>query len=814
MIRQLSVLLASLAISQAAAPLPDKVRFNAHIRPILSNQCFACHGPDEKHRDADLRLDTREGALADLGGYAAVVPGKPDDSELIKRIISHDPDEVMPPPKSKKPPLGEREVALLRRWIEQGAEYEGHWAFLPLTKATPPDGEENPIDAFIRARLASEGLTPSPEADPATLIRRLSLDLTGLLPAPDEVAAFVKNPDVAALADRLLASPHYGERWGRHWLDQARYADSDGYALDGFRAVWPYRDWVIKAVNDDLPFDQFTIQQLAGDLLPNPTKAQLVATGFHRNTLINLEGGSDPEQFRVEAAMDRVATTGSVWLGLTVGCAQCHTHKFDPISHREYYQLFAFFNHGEDRNNKGATVPVAAGEIFGKAASAVADEFAPTGEIERLRDEWEEAELKRQRAAGDKADAKLLAALLVHSAARSNPDRKFLNEAFEKAEPRARKKKLGNGDPEAKLVEQMIMRDLPKPRETFLFQRGDFTRPDKALGPLQPGVIAAVQAAYPPPQRQFTNRLDLARWLVNPANPLTPRVTMNRVWMRFFGKGLVETEDDFGTQGTAPTHPELLDWLAGEFIRRGWSLKAMHRLIVTSKTYRQSSHARPELAESDPRNQLLARQERLRVESEIVRDAALCASGLLHPEIGGPSVRPPQPDGVYAFTQNAKSWKTSTGPDRYRRGMYATFYRSAAYPLHTTFDAPNFQTTCTRRIRSNTPLQSLTLANDPAFLEMAASLAVRMARGGTTLDERLTLGFHLALCRPPTAQELTALRDYTTAQAADFAKATDGTASARALAPNALTDLPVSEAAALTCAARVLFNTDNFITRE
>jgi hypothetical protein len=402
----------------------------------------------------------------------------------------------------------------------------------------------------------------------------------------------------------------------------------------------------------------------------------------------------------------------------------------------------------------------------------------------------------------------------VHAAARSNPDRKFLNEAFEKAEPRARKKKLGNGDPEAKLVEQMIMRDLPKPRETFLFQRGDFTRPDKALGPLQPGVIAAVHAAYPPPQRQFTNRLDLARWLVDPANPLTPRVTMNRVWMRFFGKGLVETEDDFGTQGTAPTHPELLDWLAGEFIRRGWSLKAMHRLIVTSRTYRQSSHARPKLAERDSRNQLLARQERLRVESEIVRDAALCASGLLHPEIGGPSVRPPQPDGVYAFTQNAKSWKTSTGPDRYRRGMYATFYRSAAYPLHTTFDAPNFQTTCTRRIRSNTPLQSLTLANDPAFLEMAASLAVHMARGGTTLDERLTLGFHLALCRPPTAQELTALRDYTTAQAADFAKATDGTASARALAPDALTDLPLSEAAALTCAARVLFNTDNFITRE
>jgi mono/diheme cytochrome c family protein len=811
--RPLLVLLTSLTTLHAA-PLPAKVVFNAHIRSILSNQCFACHGPDDKHRDADLRLDTREGALADLGGYAAVVPGKPDESELMKRIINHDSNEVMPPPKSKKPPLGERDVALLRRWIEQGAEYEGHWAFLPLAKVTPPAGEKNPIDAFIRSRLASDGLTHSPEADPATLIRRLSIDLTGLLPTPEEVAAFVKNPDVAALADRLLASPHYGERWGRHWLDQARYADSDGYAIDGFRAVWPYRDWVIKAVNDDLPFDQFTIQQLAGDLLPNPTKAQLVATGFHRNTLINLEGGSDPEQFRVEAVMDRVATTGSVWLGLTVGCAQCHTHKFDPISHREYYQFYAFFNHGEDRNNKGATVPVAVGEIFGKTTGELGAGYAPTGEIERLRDEWEAAELKRQRAAGDKADAKLLAALQVDPAARGEPQRKLLNAAFENVEPRAKKKKLGNGDPEAKVVEQMIMRDLPKPRETFLFQRGDFTRPDKAIGVLQPGVIAAVHAAYPAPQKQFANRLDLARWLVDPANPLTPRVTMNRVWMRYFGKGLVETEEDFGTQGVAPTHPELLDWLAGEFIRRGWSLKAMHRLIVTSKTYRQSSHARPELAERDPRNQLLARQERLRVESEIVRDAALCASGLLHPEIGGPSVRPPQPDGVYAFTQNAKSWKTSTGPDRYRRGMYATFYRSAAYPLHTTFDAPNFQTTCTRRIRSNTPLQSLTLANDPAFLEMAVALGVRMARGGDTLDERLTFGFQLALCRPPTVQELTVLRDYTTAQAADFAKDPEGTASARALAPEALKDMPVAEAAALTCAARVLFNTDNFITRE
>ena len=771
------LLLLAAAVASGAEALPERVRFNEHIRPILSNQCFACHGPDAKHRDADLRLDTRAGALADLGGYAALVPGKPDASEVVKRILSDDPDEVMPPPKSKKPKLPARDVALLRKWIEQGAEYEGHWAFLPLQRMLPLASGANPIDAFVLKKLAGEGIKPSPEADAATLCRRLFLDLTGLLPTPEEVDAFTKDPDVPKLADKLLASPHYGERWGRHWLDQARYADSDGYAPDGFRAVWPYRDWVIRAVNDDMPFDQFTIEQLAGDLLPKPTKAQLVATGFHRNTLINTEGGSDPEQFRVEAAMDRVSTTGSVWLGLTVGCAQCHTHKFDPISHREYYQMFAFFNQGEDRNSKGATVVVAAGEMFGKAALST-DDAVTLGELESLQEAWETAELARP----ENAHSKLGEALRLLDAARTAPQRKLVQTAFEKAEPKARKKRIGNGDAEAKIVEQMIMRDVPKPRSTFLFLRGDFTRPDKDGGNLQPGVIAA---ANPTGRADFKNRLDLANWLVDPANPLTARVTMNRVWMRYFGKGIVETEDDFGTQGTNPTHPELLDWLAGEFIRRGWSMKAMHRLIVTSATYRQSSRARPDLAERDPRNLLLARQERLRVESEIVRDAALCASGLLNEAIGGPSVRPPQPDGVYSFTQNPKAWKTSEGPERFRRGLYTTFYRSAAYPLNTTFDAPNFQTTCTRRARSNTPLQSLTLANDPAFLEMARVLAARMQRDGADLDSQLQRGFLLTLGRVPSGKELAVLKRY-----AD------------------------TEPEALFAVARVLLNTDNFITRE
>jgi hypothetical protein len=981
------------------APLPEKVRFNEHIRPILSNNCYYCHGPDEKTREADLRIDTREGAIADLGGYAAVVPAKPDASELLKRMVTEDEDELMPPPKSKKPRLSSREVALVRKWIEQGAPYEGHWAFLPLRNEAPPavkntGAVRNPIDRFILARLEREDITPSAPADPATLARRMYLDLVGLLPTPDEVAAFEKavaadrQKAVEALADRLLSSPHYGERWGRHWLDQARYADSDGYSRDDARAMWPYRDWVIRALNEDLPFDRFTIEQLAGDLLPNRTKSQLVASAFHRNTLINTEGGSDPEQFRVEAAIDRVNTTGAVWLGLTVGCAQCHTHKFDPITQREFFQLYAFFNSGADVNNKGATVTVAKGEMFGKVEAPA----TPPENREKLQGEWEAKELARlaktapaegkpaawvpfeyvefdtasnagfrrlddnsllsdgrgtfndtyrvvartklpavaairlrvlthdslpksgpgtasngnfvltdfeasvegkelkfARAMADHeqptfpvsaaidADAKtgwainvgkgastkmnadheavfvfdqpvqakdgafefrlrhdlnqkyligrfaleasatvdaprkdnpLLLALRTAPGQRNPTELKLVNDAFNRAHPIARKSR---NDLDADEVELMVMQDLPEPRPTYLFQRGDFLRPDKALGALQPGVIAAVAGPMKNAPKMFKNRLDLARWLVHPENPLTPRVTMNRVWMRYFGRGLVETEEDFGTQGALPTHPDLLDWLAGEFVRRGWSMKAMHRLIVTSATYQQASHARPDLAEKDPRNLLLARQERLRVEAEIIRDAALTASGLLDRTIGGPGFRPPQPEGVYAFTQTNKAWKVSTGPTRYRRGMYTVFFRSAPHPLFGTFDVPDMQTTCTRRLRSNTPLQSLTLANDAAFLEIAQGFAARLHREAPTMEERLQLGFRLAFCRPGSDAELQILRAYVASQQKDFEEDLDA---ARALAGEALKQAPPAEAAALVCATRALLNTDNFITRE
>ena len=719
-----------------------EVDFNQQIRPILSDNCYFCHGPDAKKREANLRLDTFEGATSDLGGYAAINPGKPEASALLQRVHPKAGNDLMPPNKANKPPLTQRQRELLHTWIEQGAPYAGHWAFEPVKTVNVPridsDWTRNEIDQFILSKLEGLWIEPSPQADRETLLRRVTLDLTGLLPTPAQREAFLNDAQVHAyrqLVERLLQSPHYGERWGRHWLDQARYADSHGYSIDGDRDMWPYRDWVIQALNADMPFDQFTIEQLAGDLLPEPSKHQLIATAFHRNTLINQEGGSDPEQFRVEAVMDRVNTTGAVWLGLTVGCAQCHTHKFDPIRHQEYYHLMAFFNTGTDRNNSGKTIEVAPGEVFGEADKNV-----------------------------------------------------------------ERKGKL------------MIMQEQDKPRDTYLLTRGDFTRPDKAAGVLDPGVIAAVAPTLPSSDKRIT-RLDLAKWLVHPDNPLTARVTINRTWMRYFGRGIVETEEDFGTQGSYPTHPQLLDWLASWWMTQGWSMKELHRLIVSSATYRQSSHARPDLHEQDPGNYYLARQTRLRLEGEIVRDAALAASGKLTKAIGGPSVRPPQPEGVYTFTQTKKRWRAEIGPNRYRRGLYTKFYRSAPYPLFGTFDAPDFQTVCTRRTRSNTPLQALTMANDPAFLELAQALAEVLISESRSLEQAISLGFLRTVSRKPTDNEYKLLSTYVGEQSKTFANDPEA---ARALLNDTLLALDVSpaKAAAAVCLARALFNTDNFITRE
>ena len=991
----------ALLISACSLSAEDAVDFNRDIRPILSDKCFQCHGPDEETLKADLRLDLRDSAT----GTKAIVPGKSGESLLVERITSDDPDETMPPPKIKKAVTTE-EAALLAKWIDQGANYADHWSFEPLKT----DAEKNSIDEFIVAEMEKHGLALSPEADPGTLARRLFLDLTGLLPPPNRVDSFLRDyetsPDgaVAALVDELLESPHYGERWGRHWLDQARYADSNGYTIDGERVMWPYRDWVIRAVNDDMPFDQFTIEQIAGDLLPDPDKAQLVATGFHRNTLINQEGGTDDEQFRNEEVVDRVNTTGAVWLGLTLGCAQCHTHKFDPITHREYFEMFAFFNSGTDVNNTGATVEVGEGELFlenpdpekvAALESAKKTLAKVTSEKGKRQAEWEkamtapaagaaEAKWARSKPTSFKAeggaplklleDDSLLAGtgapnetyriqlppsenpvaalrlkLLTHESLpqngpglagngnivltrveflvdgkpitvaqaehdhaqpnfsgaftidgdpetgwainvgkgsapgakmnaehevaytlakslppqtvievvmrhekntnyntgrfawetsptapppvakmklltiakrpvkeRSDEDKKFLEAEFAKVDVEQRKAqneveaakiKLGIG----KAVKTMVMRDLPEPRETFIHLRGDFLRHDEETGALQPGVPAVLPAMEKKPEER--DRLDLARWLVRPDHPLTPRVTVNRVWMRYFGKGLVETENDFGTQGSYPTHPELLDWLAGTFVENGWSMKELHRLITNSKTYRQSSHATPEAEKFDPLNRLLARQNRIRVEAEIVRDAALSASGLLHPEIGGPGVMPPQPDGVYAFTQRKVTWIAAKDEDRFRRALYTKFYRSAPYPLLTTFDSPDFQSVCTARVRSNTPLQSLTLANDEAMFEIAKGLGARTMREVAGSDtDRIRHAFSLCYSRVPSPQELDAVAVFQQKQKQSFSK---DKAAADAVAPEEFPDsFTLAEAASWSAVARALLNTDEFITRE
>jgi mono/diheme cytochrome c family protein len=788
--------------SDAYAVSHSKIDYNRDIRPILANHCFACHGPDSEKRQADLRLDTPTGASADLEGHQAIVPGNPNTSMVLTRIASTDPAERMPPEESS-PKLTSEQIALIQKWIEQGAPYQRHWSLQPVVRPKlpnqiPPLWSKHPIDRLVMRRLMAADIQPAAEANRTTLIRRLSLDLTGLPPTLEEIDLFVTDPSPQAyeqLVDRMLASKHFGERWARHWLDQARYADTHGYTIDSERSMWPYRDWVIDAINADMPFDQFTIEQLAGDLLPAATREQLIATGFHRNTLINQEGGSDKEQFRNEAVVDRVNTTGAVWLGLTVGCAQCHNHKFDPISQKEYYQLFAFFNSDQDTNS---TAPIM--RITNRTQQSHLDLL--NAQIEETNDQI----------STDKQKAKKLKQL--------QDEKKLFVEG---------------------LPSTMVLRSLDQPRATHVLIRGSFLRPGQLVEPDTP-------AALPPLKPTFkqANRLDLAKWLVKRDNPLTARVTVNRLWMHYFGRGLVETENDFGTQGSLPTHPQLLDWLAVEMMDNHWSLKHVHRLIVTSATYRQSSQIRPELATLDPRNVLLARQTRLRVDAEIVRDLGLKASGLLENKIGGPSVRPPQAAGIYDFTQRQATWITSEGADRYRRGMYTLFMRSAPYPLLTTFDTPRFNVTCTRRARSNTPLQALTMANDPTILEMARALAERLLLLPDLDDQgRLRHAVRLCLARQPEPVELDRLLQYVNQERAAWARSTANasqlirpevntsqaaesssqTASsghvqgsnahrAQDSAQHTPETVDIVEQATWTMLARVLLNLDEFITRE
>jgi hypothetical protein len=1044
--RLLPCLLAVLpaAPAGAAEALPRTVEFNRDIRPILSDVCFQCHGPDKARRKAGLRLDTEEGAFGDLDGHKVLVPGKPEQSELFRRISCTDDKERMPPSKAAIK-LTPRQIELVRRWIEQGAKWQKHWSFLVPVRPEVPHVQaaswvRNPIDAFILERLEREGLKPAPEADRITLIRRLSLDLTGLPPTPAEVDAFVKDTSPQAfekVVDRLLASPRYGERMAIRWLNAARYADTNGYQSDGERYMWRWRDWVIDAFNSNMSFRQFTIEQIAGDLLPHPTLEQKIATGFNRNHRGNAEGGIIPEEYAVEYVVDRVETTATVWLGLTFGCARCHDHKYDPFKQKEFYQLFAYFNnvpeHGRaikygnsppmikaptptqqrelrEVDQKLAAAETRFKELQPRIAAAQAEwektlpptpavqwfpadrlraHFALDGDTDERSGQARAAKFqdgsagyvpgKRGKAAnldgkryvdagnvgdfgyydkftlsawiyplGDRGAivtrmldtdrASGYAVRLVKGKVQVNlvqrwlddathvetertlaPDRWYhvavtydgsrlaagikiyvdgqpekikvlldeLNQTFQTKEPL----RIGaGGGPESRFhgaiadvrvygecltpedasllavpepvteivalppvkrtpgqaaklrayflekqapaelrqashavrelrkererqIESvpttMVMEEMPVPRDTFVLKRGEYDKHGEKVGPGVPALLS------PLPGGLKNNRLALAHWLVDPANPLTARVAINRAWQMYFGTGIVKTVDDFGFQGEWPSHPELLDWLATEFVRTGWDVKALQKLIVTSATYRQASRVSKELQHRDPDNRLLARGPRFRLPAEMVRDQALAVSGLLVEKVGGPSVKPYQPAGIEKDL-GAELYKQDHGESLYRRSLYTWWKRTVAPPAMITFDAPGREMCMVRETRTNTPLQALTLLNDVAFVEAARMLAQRvMTEGGPTADDRLTLAFRLATTRHPKPQELKILRDgfeqhlawYRRDQKAALKLVQVGEAKRNE-------KLDISELAAYTAVAGLILNLDETITKE
>jgi len=802
MSRPLAFLIVSTLLAQsgaAAEPGGPKVDFNRDIRPILSNHCHKCHGPDDKQRKGGtdgLRLDIREHAIADLGGYAAIVPGNLEMSALVQRITATDVEERMPPKETGKL-LKAREIELLKQWVQQGAPYAQHWSYVkparpPLPSVKRTNWPRNEIDHFVLARLEQEQLAPMSEADHAALLRRVSLDLTGLPPSLADLEQFSVAPSLhpsvspsggqdgaterrsdgekqryEAYVDKLLNSPAYGEHWARSWLDLARYADSAGYADDPPRTIWLFRDYVIQSLNANKPLDQFTIEQIAGDLLPEPTDEQLTATAFHRNTLTNNEGGTNDEEFRNVAVVDRVNTTLAVWMGTTIACAQCHSHKFDPITQSEYFQLFAFFNNTSDADRKDE--------------SPLLERYSPD-QIEQR--------------------AKLEADI---SAAEAEEDKEKNKEKIA-----ALKKKLAEIKP-AKSVP--IQRELPadKRRVAKLQHRGNYLDQGQE-------VTAGTPAVFPPlPDGAPRDRLALARWLVSPENPLTARVFANRFWEQIFGIGLVATSEEFGSQGELPSHPELLDWLATELMRLNWDQKAFLKMLVMSAAYRQSSRVTPELFARDPDNRLLARGPRVRLSAEMVRDQALAVSGLLSPKLYGPPVKPLQPAvGLTAAFGSGIDWQTSSGEDKHRRGLYTTWRRSNPYPSMATFDAPNREVCTLRRNRSNTPLQALVTLNDPVYVEAAQALARRIVKeGGADAAARIDFAFRLCLSRAPTSAESARLTRLVDESLADFGA---NQAAAKKLATEPLGTAPegsnIAELAAWTVAANVMLNLDEMLMKR
>jgi mono/diheme cytochrome c family protein len=1003
----------ALLVSGALPATAEPIDYIRDIRPIFAEHCTLCHGPDDAK--GGLRLTDREAATSSLkSGEQGIVPGKPAASALIRRVLSDDPDEQMPPP-GKAEALTSEQIAKLRQWIAEGADWPTHWAYRELSKSAARPLKDtsrvvNEIDRFVLAGLAEKGIQPSPLADRYTLIKRLGYDLIGLPPTVEETDRFVNDASSNAyekIVDRLLASPHFGERWGRHWLDKARYADSDGYEKDNNRMnAWRYRDWVIEAINRDLPFDEFTTRQLAGDLLaPSDPDARL-ATAFNRQTLTNTEGGTDKEQWRVAAVMDRTETLGSVWLGLTVGCARCHNHKYDQITHKEYYQFYAYFNNGDESNTEVARSEIdlakyeAAKNVHDDRTAALKKQIAALAtKLEPERTKWEkefsaavsgkdtalkfhELQVDSVTATGgvkfdkledgsfrakgpqpDKAAFTIkartsvsgISALRIEMIAdkalpKSGPGRasngNLVLTSFEVLAGKSAK--LGKGDrvklvdasedyqqggfpalnaidgsgktgwavgggvgkshyatfklskplsfegerrleikldqqygknhtlgrfkvmaatgdasgivplslrqalktsgdkrtaehksaiaarfyklksPEMRVLEskmaaltkaappsplmpvRVISQRTKDPRTAHILRRGEFKQP---LDPVSPGTVSTLPA-LPARKPGTDDRLDLARWLVNGDNPLVPRVAVNHVWANLFGEGIVRTVNDFGVRGERPTHPELLDWLARSYIDLGWSRKALIKTIVMSSTYRQSSKHRPELADVDPTNESLYRQNRFRVEAEILRDLSLSVSGLLSHKIGGPSVFPPMPAASAAVNYNSSfKWKTSPGGDQHRRGIYTFFKRTAPHPNLTTFDCPDSNVTCVKRTRSNTPIGALVTLNNPVYLEAAQSLTRRLLRGELKSDaERLRHAFRSCVARPPTEAELARLEKLLKSSRDWYAGKADE--AAKALGVYQPEVGKATEAAAWVATVRIILNLDEFITRE
>lgn len=756
MIRHALVFL-SLSSTLFAGPID----FSRDIQPILSDKCYFCHGPDAKERKGDLRLDVEKEAKAVKDGVTAILPGKSGASSLIERIFSADPDEVMPTPKSNRT-LTEAQKQLLKQWIDEGAKWGTHWAFERIERPKVPDvGAKNPIDAFVKAKLAEKGMKPSPKADALALLRRVSLDLTGLPPTADEL-----KENYAKTVERLLDSPRFGERWAWDWLDAARYADTNGYQGDPERTMWPWRDWVVKAINENMPYDRFTIWQLGGDLLPNATQEQKLATGFNRNHMINGEGGRIAEETRVENVMDRVETTSTVWLGLTMGCSKCHDHKFDPLTMRDYYGLYDVFNQtSEDgKGRSGQAAPA-----MDISTPAELEEVKTTTEkVKQVAAEVEAFELKKFPRPGGKplteSDAVKLPGNLPSYIAKTEPKNRGVDPLLEavsyfKDKDAAYAKVLqkllvavrARVSATNAVTKVMVMDTVPTVRETFVLEKGAYDKPSTTK------VSFNVPASLPAMKKEAPrNRLGLAEWIVSRDNPLTARVTVNRFWQAFFGVGLVKTAEDFGLQGEVPLHRELLDWLAAEFIESGWDVKALMRLIVASETYQQSSKIAD--AQVDPENRYLARGPRFRMPSWMLRDQALFVSGLLKDQLGGPSVKPYQPEGIWEeATFGKKSYVQDHGDALYRRTLYV-FWRRIVGPTML-FDNSARQTCVIKATRTNTPLQALVTLNDVTYVEAARALAQRvlLANRGNE-DAALVQAFRLVTCREPAKGEAALLK--------------------------------------------------------